>query len=112
MSLRRRRVEGRDVSKSHVGEGLWVGVTPRVACADGLGRSRRRRRGLLVNHPGPGRSSRANRVGARVSCARNVRLIKLLVLGADLWQQQRAMLTNWGAGTRRRGEARAGRFCY
>lgn len=85
MSLGRRGVEGRDVSKGHVGESLWVGITPRVACANGLGRSRRRCRSL-VNHPSPGRSNRANRVGARVSCAGNVRLIKLLVLRADLWQ--------------------------
>lgn len=104
MSLRGRSVEGRNVRKGHVGESLWVGITPRVACANGLRRSRRRCRSL-VNHPSPGRSNRANRVRARVSCASNVRLIKLLVLRADLWQQQRAMLTNGGAGARGRGEA-------
>lgn len=111
MTLGRRSVEGRYVSKGHVGKGLWVGVTPRVACADRLGRRRRRRRPLM-NHPGSSRSNRANRVGTRVSSARNMRLIKLLILRADLGEQQRAMLANGGTGARRRGEARAGRFCY
>lgn len=99
------------MSKSHVGEGLRVGVAPGVACADGLG-GRRRGRGLLVNHPGPGRGSRANGVGARVCRAGDVGLIQLLVLGADLGQQQRAVLANGGAGAGRRGEAGACRLCY
>lgn len=111
MCLGRRSVEGRDVSKSHVGESLGVGITPRVACADGLG-SRRRGRRLLVNHPGPSRSNRANGVGTRVCCAGDARLIKLLVLRADLGEQQRSMLANRRAGARRRGEARACGLCY
>lgn len=102
------------MSKSHVGEGLRVGVAPGVACADGLG-GRRRGRGLLVSHPGPRRGSRADGVGARVCCCcagECVRLIQLLVLGADLGQQQRAVLADGGAGAGRRGEAGACRLCY